>query len=162
VISQGRRAVRDAIGVYRGGGRITGEDAIAWLAVSMVHLAVRDDAWARMVPEHREAHLSLWADIVRRTDGRWLPAPASLLAFTAWQAGDGTLANIALDRALAVDPDYSMALLLRDILTAGVPPSQARLPMTPEEVAESYAQSSAPRKPRRPRPRQGGSRRKGR
>jgi hypothetical protein len=162
VISQGRRAVREAIGVYRGGGRITGEDAIAWLAVSMVHLAVRDDAWARMVPEHRQAHLSLWADIVRRTDGRWLPAPASLLAFTAWQAGDGTLANIALDRALAADPDYSMALLLRDILTAGVPPSQARLPMTPEEVAESYAQSSAPRKPRRPRPRQGGSRRKGR
>ena len=162
VVSQGRRAVREAIGVYRGGGRITSEDRIAWLAVSLVHLAVRDDAWARMVPEHRQAHLSLWADIVRRTDGPWLPAPASLLAFTAWQAGDGTLANIALDRALAADPGYSMALLLRDILTAGVPPSQARLPMTPEEVAESYAQPSAPRKPARPRPRRGGSRRKGR
>jgi hypothetical protein len=154
--------VREAIGVYRGGGRITGEDRIAWLAVSLVHLAVRDDAWARMVPEHRQAHLSLWADIVRRTEGPWLPAPASLLAFTAWQAGDGTLANIALDRALAADPDYSMALLLRDILTAGVPPSQARLPMTPEEVEESYAQPFPPRKPARPRPRRGGSRRKGR
>ena len=66
VVSQGRRAVREAIGVYRSGGRITGEDRIAWLAVSLVHLAVRDDAWARMVPEHRQAHLSLWADIVRR------------------------------------------------------------------------------------------------
>jgi hypothetical protein len=151
VISQGRRAVREAVRVYRGGGRITSEDRIAWLAVSMVHLAVRDDAWARMVPEHRQAHLALWADIVRRIDGPWLPAPASLLAFTAWQAGDGTLANIALDRALAADPDYSMALLLRDILTAGVPPSQARLPMTPEEVAESYARSSPPRKPGQPR-----------
>ena len=144
VISQGRRAVRDAIGVYRGGGRITDEDTFAWLAVSLVHLAVRDDAWARMVPEHRQAHLALWADIVRRADGPWLTAPASLLAFTAWQAGDGTLANIALDRALAVDPGYSMALLLRDILAAGVPPSQARLPMTPEEVAESYKQAEAP------------------
>ena len=97
-----------------------------------------------MVPEHRQAHLSLWADIVRRTDGPWLPAPASLLAFTAWQAGDGTLANIALDRALGADPEYSMALLLRDILTAGVPPSQARLPMTPEEVAR--AMRSHPRR----------------
>jgi hypothetical protein len=162
VVSQGRRAVREAIRVYRGGDRITSEDRIAWLAVSLVHLAVRDDAWARMVPEHRRAHLSLWADIVRRTDGPWLPAPASLLAFTAWQCGDGTLANIALDRALGADPDYSMALLLRDILTAGVPPSQARLPMTPQEVAASYAQSSPPRKPGRPRPRRGGSRRKGR
>src|SRR5215510_11531157 len=144
VISQGRRAVREAIGVYRGGGRITDEDTFAWLAVSLVHLAVRDDAWARMVPEHRQAHLALWADIVRRADGPWLTAPASLLAFTAWQAGDGTLANIALDRALTADPGYSMALLLRDILAAGVPPSQARLPMTPEEVAESYKQAEAP------------------
>jgi hypothetical protein len=144
VISQGRRAVRDAIGVYRGGGRITDEDTFAWLAVSLVHLAVRDDAWARMVPEHRQAHLALWADTVRRADGPWLPAPASLLAFTAWQAGDGTLANISLDRALAADPGYSMALLLRDILAAGVPPSQARLPMTPEEVAESYKRAEAP------------------
>ena len=162
VVSQGRRAVREAIRVYRGGGRITSEDKIAWLAVSLVHLAVRDDAWARMLPEHRQAHLSLWADIVRRIDGPWLPAPASLLAFTAWQSGDGTLANIALDRALGADPDYSMALLLRDILTAGVPPSQARLPMTPEEVAESYAQPSPRRQSGRPRQRRGGSRRKGR
>ncbi len=162
VISEGRRAVREAIGVYRGGGRITDEDRFAWLAVTLVHLAVRDDAWARMVPEHRRAHLLLWADIVRRSDGPWLPAPASLLAFTAWQSGDGTLANIALDRALAADPGYSMALLLRDILAAGVPPSLARLPMTPEEVADSYAQSPSSRKARRSRPRQDGSRRKGR
>jgi len=147
VISQGRRAVREAIGAYRGGGRITDADTFAWLAVSLVHLAVRDDAWARMVPEHRQAHLALWADVVRRADGPWLPAPASLLAFTAWQAGDGTLANIALDRALAADPGYSMALLLRDILAAGVPPSQARLPMTPDEVAESYARAEAPAAP---------------
>ena len=96
-----------------------------------------------MVPEHRQAHLSLWADIVRRTDGLWLPAPASLLAFTAWQSGDGTLANIALDRALGADPDYSMARLLRDILAAGVPPSQARLPMTPEEVEASYERTDS-------------------
>ena len=160
VVSQGRRAVRQAIQAYRSGGRINSDDTIAWLAVSLVHLAVRDDAWARMVPEHRQAHMSLWADIVRRTDGPWLPAPASLLAFTAWQAGDGTLANIALDRALTAEPDYSMALLLRDILTAGVPPSQARLPMTPEEVAKSYAQSSPARASGRSRPHKGGSHRK--
>ena len=162
VICQGRRAVREAIGEYRGGGRITNEDRLAWLAVSLVHLAVRDDAWARMLPEHRQAHLSLWADIVRRTEGPWLPAPASLLAFTAWQCGDGTLANIALDRALTADPDYSMARLLRDILAAGVPPSEARLPMTPEEVEKSYAGAPSTRKPGRSRPRQGGPRRKGR
>jgi hypothetical protein len=160
VISQGRRAVREAIAVYRGGGRITDDDRLAWLAVSLVHLAVRDDAWARMIPEHRRAHLSLWADVARRADGPWVPAPASLLAFTAWQVGDGTLANIALDRALTADPDYSMARLLRDILAAGVPPSQARLPMTPQEVARSYAaQSTARRAAGRSRARRSASRR---
>ena len=52
--------------------------------------------------------------------------------------GDGALANVALDRALADEPRYSMALLLRQVITAGAPPSLARLPMTPEEVAASY------------------------
>ena len=46
---------------------------------------------------------------------------------------------MALDRALEADPRYSMALLLRDTIDAGTPPSLARLPMTPEEVAASYA-----------------------
>ena len=62
----------------------------------------------------------------------------ALLAFVAWQSGDGALANVALDRALADDPGYSMALLLRQVINAGAPPSLARLPMTPEEVAASY------------------------
>ena len=70
-----------------------------------------------------------------------MAAPASLLAFVAWQSGDGALANVALDRALADDPQYSMAQLLRQVITAGTPPSLARLPMTPEEVAASYDQA---------------------
>jgi hypothetical protein len=171
---EGRRAVRTAIRAYRGGARIADQDELAWLMIALGHLPVRDDAWARMVPEHREAHLALWGDIVRHASDPWLPAPASLLAFTAWQSGDGTLANIALERALAADPGYSMALLLRDILDAGVPPSQARLPMTPEQVARSYerAERSASRSstessstessPGGPSPAQRGRRRRGR
>lgn len=145
-IKHGRRAVREAIGLYQDGGQFADDDKFAVVAVSLVHLAVRDDAWARMAPDHRAAHLRLWADVVRRVSGPWLPAPASLLAFTAWQDGDGTLANLALDRALAADPRYSMALLLRDILAAGVPPSKARLPMTPEQVAASYSRSQRRRR----------------
>ena len=64
--------------------------------------------------------------------------------FTAWQCGEGALASIAIDRALACDPEYSMALLLREILDAGVPPSAARLPMSPEEVERSYADPPGP------------------
>jgi Domain of unknown function (DUF4192) len=144
VVDEGRRAVREAIRVYQSGERITDDDQMAWLLVALVNLPVRDDAWARMDPDGREAHLTLWADLTRRATGPWLPAPACLLAFTAWQSGDGTLANIALARALEADPTYSMALLLRDILDAGVPPSLARLPLTPEEVADGYEQAEQP------------------
>ena len=43
------------------------------------------------------------------------------------------------NRALADDTRYSMALLLLEAIDCGSPPSLARLPMTPEEVAASYA-----------------------
>jgi hypothetical protein len=141
VVEDGRRAVTEAIHTYRAGGHLASDDQIAWLSVTLSDLRVRDDAWARMDPDHHEAHRRLWTDIVRRACQQYVPAAASLLAFTAWQAGEGTLANIAIGRALDADPDYSMALLLGDLLRAGVPPSEARLPMTPEEVAESYARA---------------------
>jgi hypothetical protein len=108
------------------------------MMVALRDLRVRDDAWARMDPAHRDAHRRLWIDVTRRAQPGYVAAPAALLAFVAWQCGDGALANVALDRALADDPRYSMALLLRQVITAGAPPSLARLPMTPEEVAASY------------------------
>jgi Domain of unknown function (DUF4192) len=146
LLDAGRGAVQEAIARYHGGGRITADDELAWLSVVLALLPVRDDAWARMDPDpaFRAAHLRLWSDLVRRARPAYRPAPAALLAFTAWQSGDGALANIALDLALGADPGYSLALLLRDIIEAGVPPSAARLPMTPDEVAAGYAAAGYP------------------
>jgi len=138
VVDAGRAAIQEAIGTYRDGGRITDHDYLAWLTVTLPDLQVRDDAWARMEPGFRTQHQLLWTDLVRHACQRYVPAPASLLAFTAWQAGEGALANIAIARALAADPGYSMARLLGQALDAGLPPSAARLPMTPEEVEASY------------------------
>ena len=135
----GRAAVQAAIAAYRDGGSISDPGRLAWLALVLTSLPVRDDAWARMDPTHRDAHRRLWTDLVRRAQPGYVAAPAALLAFTAWQSGDGALANIALDRALADIPGYSMALLLQEALDAGMPPSAATLPMTPEQVAVSYA-----------------------
>jgi Domain of unknown function (DUF4192) len=138
-VEAGREAVRAAIGIYRRGGQITDRDQLAWLAVTLADLRVRDDAWARMEPKFRAAHQRLWTDVVRHAREPYVPAPASLLAFVAWQSGEGALANIAIERALAADPDYSMAHLIGQATDAGLPPSAARLPMTPEEVEASYA-----------------------
>jgi hypothetical protein len=135
----GGKAVRSAIRRYRDGGAISSPDETAWLAVLLADLRVRDDAWARMTPAHKAAHMRLWTDVVRGAATEYVPAPAALLAFTAWQSGNGALACVALDRALAARPGYSMALLLEEALQAGLPPSAARLPMTPAQVAASYA-----------------------
>ena len=139
IASEGLAAVGVMITRYREGGRFTSDDEIARITVALRDLRVRDDAWARMDPGHSAAHQRLWTDVVRRAQPGYVSAPAALLAFVAWQSGDGALANVALDRALADNPRYSMALLLRQVITAGAPPALARLPMTPEEVAASYA-----------------------
>jgi Domain of unknown function (DUF4192) len=141
IAAEGLAAVSAMIAVYRGGGKFATDYQVAWLTVALRDLRVRDDAWARMDPAHREAHLRMWLDVTRRAQPRYVAAPAALLAFVAWQSGDGALANVALDRALGDDPGYSMALLLRQVITAGAPPSMATLPMTPEEVAASYAEA---------------------
>jgi hypothetical protein len=138
IATEGLAAVRDMIGIYRDGGQCADDYQVAWLTVALKDMRVRDDAWARMDPSHGEAHQRLWIDIVRRAQPGHAAAPASLLAFVAWQSGDGALANVALDRALADVPGYSMAALLRQVISAGAPPSMARLPMTPEEVAACY------------------------
>jgi Domain of unknown function (DUF4192) len=138
----GQLAVSDAIRRCRDGELVGTEDA-AWLTIALGQLRVRDDAWARMDFGYRAAHLRLWTHLTRLARPGYVAAPASLLAFVAWQLGDGALANVALDRALADNPRYSMAQLLRQALDSGAPPSMARLPMTPEEVAAAYDEEEA-------------------
>jgi hypothetical protein len=138
IAAEGLAAVGKMIATYRRGGAFATDYEIAWVTVALRDLRVRDDAWARMDPAHKDAHRRLWTDVIRRAQPGHVAAPAALLAFVAWQCGDGALANVALDRALADDPSYSMALLLRQVISAGAPPSLARLPMSPEEVAACY------------------------
>lgn len=117
----GIRAVRAAVAAARDD-RPPSAAETALLVEHLTDLRVRDEAWARIVPADLAVHRALWTHVVRRCVPHLVAAPAALLAFTAWQQGDGGLANVALDRALAADPDYSMARLLVDALDAALPP----------------------------------------
>ena len=141
---RGLAAVAIAVGTYVEGKCLHRESEFAWLGLGLTRLRVRDDAWAQMDPASSVIFQELWADVVRHVQPGYLAAPASLLAFAAWQNGNGALANLALDRALADQPRYSLALLLRGILDAGVPPSAAVPPMTPGQVADSYTAQKPP------------------
>jgi hypothetical protein len=120
VRAAGEAAVAAALDRGRSGVRPT-DDEVAWLTLLLVHLPVRDSAW-RQIGED-DWQLELWSDVVRRAEADLVPGPASLLAFAAWRAGQGALANVALDRALRQDPGYSLARLLRDALDRGLAPS---------------------------------------
>ncbi|MER7440286.1 DUF4192 domain-containing protein [Micromonospora avicenniae] len=114
-------AVREAMRRQRRGERLS-DDEVAWLSLLLTRIEVRDHAWERT--DGRDRDIALWTDVLRRAEPDLIAAPASLLAFAAWRAGQGALAAVALERALAEHPDYSLALLLDDLLRRGVPPSE--------------------------------------
>jgi hypothetical protein len=104
---------------------------LALAAVRSVHL--RDVAWAEMNHANASAHVDLWRDVARRVPAELRAPAATLLGFAAWLSGDGTLAWFAIERALDVDPGYSLAGLLTQLLAGAVPPSSWQ-PIPQEEL----------------------------
>ncbi|QSB17021.1 DUF4192 domain-containing protein [Natronosporangium hydrolyticum] len=117
---RGDRAIRAAIDRYADSARLD-DDELAELSVLLVSLPVRDVAWRAITTP--QPHLRLWTDATQRVVPELAAAPASLLGFAAWRAGDGALARLALARALTADPEYSMAQMLLDAVQRGVPPA---------------------------------------
>ncbi len=79
VTDEGLTAAQAAISTYREGGSIEHYGQFAWLALVLTSLRGRDDAWARMDPDHRHAHLRLWTDLTRHAQPGYIAAPASSL-----------------------------------------------------------------------------------
>ncbi|HEX5202686.1 DUF4192 domain-containing protein [Paractinoplanes rhizophilus] len=115
----GREAVRQAETAARAG-RALGPDQVAWLGVLLVNQVVLDYAIDRSGPELWR--LRLWNEVTRWVDPSLAAGPACLLAFAAWQAGDGSLARVAVDRALREDVGHRLAGTLDRLLAAGIRP----------------------------------------
>jgi Domain of unknown function (DUF4192) len=118
----GRDAVDDAVRRQRVGVRLT-DDEVAWLSVVLAEPPVRGYAW-ESVGGDLGTHVALWTEVLRRGEPDLVLAPATLLAFAAWRAGEGAIASIALSRALAADPTDPMAVLLARALAGGLTPAQ--------------------------------------
>jgi len=84
---------------------------------------VRDEVLVGAVDSaSRDRLLPVLREMVRRVPPP-LDAPVcAMLAWTAYAHGDGVVANVAVERALATDPRYSLAGLIADALFRQVPP----------------------------------------
>lgn len=106
-------------------GTALSDRSLARILWGLRDVTVRDRA-LQLALDEDPAVDSLWTECVRRAPRRYVPAPATLLAVGAWLRGDGAMAGVALERALAADRSYRLAGLLRQALRSCVPPDQLR------------------------------------
>lgn len=102
-----------------------GEAGCALAIAGLRDVRVRDTAlWEITMrgDSARDRALVLLITALRGCERADAPAVATTLAVVAWLLGDGARAAIAIDRALAIDPQYSLAILMQRSLAAGLPP----------------------------------------
>ncbi len=102
------------------------DDATLRLAVWATVVPVRDALWALITPDHARDMVGLWSHAARCAPSWASPPSLCLAGFASWLSGNGALALIAVERALAIDPHYPLAGLLQRMLEVGVPPSSWR------------------------------------
>lgn len=97
---------------------------IAEVAVALRHKTVRDIMFGVAGGVHARTAEHLWGVLTRALPDPDRAEAATLLAFNAYRRGDGTLAGVALDQALAADPEHRMAVLLDVALQTAMAPSR--------------------------------------
>ncbi|MEC3953997.1 DUF4192 domain-containing protein [Nocardia sp. CDC153] len=119
------------------GARLTAAE-VAEVGVALRDKALRDIMFALAPGPRADGAEALWLQLVRALPDPDRAAAAALLAYCAYTRGDGPLAGVALEVALAADPDHRMAQLLESGLRLGVPP--ARLSSLAESGREMAAE----------------------
>lgn len=108
-----------------GRGELPAGDA-ADLLVALGEREWRDELLLASAKMADDTLLPLLQRLCRLAPDDLLGPAATLLAVAAYLRGDGSLANVALERALAADPGYAIALWLVAALDAQVPPEVLR------------------------------------
>jgi hypothetical protein len=115
-------AARDAdSSLFPGDGHGLSDDEACRFAVALTEQPIRDAVWLA-VDQGRLDGRGLWRDLARRLPAPYDAAPLFLYGWACWRDGNGASAGMAADRALASDPDYTAAELLRGALTHGLDP----------------------------------------
>lgn len=111
------------------GGPELSDEQIARLALALSHTRIRNACLAlalspsESVRRHTER---LLIELVRRVPEPERTEPAGVLAYIAYLRGEGALATIAIDVALAANPGNTLAGLLHQCLLRGMAPWKLR------------------------------------
>ena len=123
------RAVIDVVGAHVAARTVPDDVEAAWLLWAVGSVRARDAAWSLMTQHEAREHVSFWADVARRAPEPYAAPAVALLGWAAWLSGDGALAWAALDRCAEVEPGYSMADLLRQIVEQAIDPATLTCPI---------------------------------
>ncbi|MEY8042616.1 DUF4192 domain-containing protein [Saccharopolyspora cebuensis] len=113
------------------------DDELVQLAAALADVRVRDFALMASCGAAAIAAQQLWLTLIRFVPDPEVPDIACLVAFTAQLHGEGGLASVALERAIAIEPDHTLTNLLRRAIGAGIPP-EALTSIAEEAAAEVF------------------------
>jgi len=102
-----------------GGALVLEDTSVVEVASALCDHRVRDGCLAWSLGSGAAAAEQLWLALTRATPAPERAEPAALLACTAYLRGDGALAGLALEVALAACPEHALAGLLRTALDGG-------------------------------------------
>lgn len=122
------------------------DDRIVRLAAALAEPHVRDTCLLLAVADDAAATERLWTVLTRAVPAPERAEPAFLLALQAYLRGAAVYAGMALDVALAADPEHALAGLLRTALDSATPPHVVRW-----MIIESIRRATRA-EPRPPRP----------
>ncbi|MGW3540808.1 DUF4192 domain-containing protein [Nocardia niigatensis] len=97
---------------------------VAAVAVALRDSALRDIMFGLAPGPHADGAEALWLQLARSLPDPDRAEAAALLGYCAYARGDGPLAGVALDAALAADPKHRMAMLLDLGLQTGLRPDR--------------------------------------
>jgi hypothetical protein len=126
---------------FRIGRGPTDEMLVARVIGRMSDVQVRDYAMGVHQEDTYDLYFTMWRELLRLSPVGAVAPIACIVAAMAYENGDGALAQRALDRAIADDPSYPLAALLRRVFNAGWPPqsfAQMRAELHPKVIATIF------------------------
>ncbi|HEX3811588.1 MAG TPA: DUF4192 domain-containing protein [Mycobacteriales bacterium] len=111
-----------AVEAQRRGESLIPDAEAAMLLEGLRDVRMRDACCAWAGGPNADGARAVARQLARRASPPWDVTPYALVAWFAWRSGEGALAQIAVERAIAGDPDCAFALLIQEILDRGIDP----------------------------------------